>query len=106
MLYEVITLLVFADYMDNDGDKSDVGGDIWAWKVGGKYSLGMFEFMGQYEDSSTDENSAAALIDVDTTVWFLGASATLGNTMAYFAYGQGEFDFTNSSSEDYTSWTP
>jgi len=98
-------MLVFADYMDNNGNSSDVGGDIWAWKVGGKYGLGMFEFMGQYEDSSTDENSAAAVLDVDTTVWFLGASATLGNTMAYFAYGQGEFDFANSPTEDYTSWT-
>jgi predicted porin len=98
-------LLVFADYMDNDGSDSDVGGDIWAWKAGGKYSLGMFEFTGQYEESSTDEDSAAAVIDVDTTVWFLGASATLGNTMAYFAYGQGEFDFADGPSEDYTSWT-
>jgi predicted porin len=35
----------------------------------------------------------------------VGASATLGNTMAYFAYGQGEFDFANSQTEDYTSWT-
>ena len=98
-------MLVFADYMDNNGSSSDVGGDISAWKVGGKYGLGMFEFMGQYEDSSTNENSAAAVIDVDTTVWFVGASATLGNTMAYFAYGQGEFDFANSPTEDYTSWT-
>jgi predicted porin len=98
-------MLVFADYMDNNGSRSDVGGEISAWKVGGKYGLGMFEFMGQYESSDTKENSPAAVIDVDTTVWFLGASATLGNTMAYAAFGQGEFDFTNSSSEDYTSWT-
>ncbi len=98
-------LLVFADYMDNNGSSSDVGGDITAWKVGGKYGLSMFEFFGQYESSDTDENSAARLIDVDTTVWHLGASATLGNTMAYFAYGQGEFDFAGSSSEDYTTWT-
>jgi predicted porin len=98
-------MLVFADYMDNNGSSSDVGGEISAWKVGGKYGLGMFEFMGQYEYSDTKENSAAAVIDVDTTVWFLGATATLGNTMAYAAYGQGEFDFANSSTQDYTSWT-
>jgi predicted porin len=98
-------LLVFADYMDNNGSKSDVDGDITAWKVGGKYGLGMFEFMGQYESADTNENSPAAVVDVDTTVWFVGASATLGNTMAYFAYGQGEFDFAGSSSEDYTTWT-
>ena len=98
-------LLVFADYMDNNGSKSDVGGDITVWKVGGKYGLGMFEFMGQYESADTNENSPAAVVDVDTTVWFVGASATLGNTMAYFAYGQGEFDFAGSSSEDYNSWT-
>jgi hypothetical protein len=36
------------------------------------------------------------------TVWFLDASATLGNTMAYLACGQGEFDFANSPFEDYT----
>ncbi len=98
-------ILVFADYMDNNGSSSDVGGEISVWKVGGKYSLGMFDFMGQYESADSKENSPAAMVDVDTTVWFLGASATLGNTMAYFAYGQGEFDFANSPSEDYTSWT-
>jgi predicted porin len=98
-------LLVFADYMDNDGSSSDVGGDITVWKVGGKYGMGMFEFMGQYESADSKETSPALVVDVDTTVWFVGASATLGNTMAYFAYGQGEFDFAGSPSEDYTSWT-
>jgi len=38
-------------------------------------------------------------------VWHVGASATLGNSMAYFAYGRGKYDYTGSSSDDYTSWT-
>jgi predicted porin len=99
-------MLVIADYMDNNGSGSDVGGEISAWKVGGKHGLGMFEFMGQYESSDTRENPVAAVIEVDATVWFLGASATLGNTMACFACGQGEFDFANSPSGDYTSRAP
>ena len=100
-------IIAFVDYQDNNGSSSDVGGDISAWKVGGKYSLGMFGLYGQYEDSSIDEDSAdvAATKDLDLTVWHFGASASLGNTMAYFAYGQGEFDNAGSTSDDYTSWT-
>ena len=97
-------LLVFTDYETNNGDKDDnIDGDRSAWKVGGKYALGMFGFYGQYEDASIDER--AALVDYDLTVWHLGASASLGNTMASFAYGQGEFDNAGGKSDDYTSWT-
>ena len=96
--------LVFADYLTNNGDKVDNPfGDVNAWKVGGKYSMGMFGVMGQYEDSNSDDGTP--LGDVDTTVWHFGASATLGNTMAYFAYGQGEFDVSGGGTDDYTSWT-
>ena len=106
-------LIAYVDYQDNNGSSSDNGGDITAWKVGGKYDLGMFGLYGQYEDGSiddqtaTDDTGALAPIDYDLTVWHLGASATLGNTMAYFAYGQGEFDDNSvgGGSDDYTTWT-
>jgi len=100
-------LIAFADYQDNNGSSSDVGGDINAWKVGGKYTLGMFGFYGQYEDASVDENypGMTTPVDYDLTVWHLGASASLGNTMAYVAYGQGEYDNAGSSDNEYTTWT-
>jgi predicted porin len=102
--YENGGMLVFADYITNNGDKIDNPfGDVSAWKVGGKYSMGMFGVMGQYEESNSDDGTP--LGDVDTTVWHLGATATLGNTSAYFAYGQGEFDVSGGSTDDYDSWT-
>ena len=104
-------LLGFADWQDNGGSKSEVGGEVSAWKLGGKYSakaFGMrFGFYGQFEDASIDETSAANITDVDYQVWHVAASVQLGNTMAYYAFGQGEYDNNGigSKSNDYDTWT-
>jgi predicted porin len=102
-------LLGFADWQDNNGSKKDVGGDISAWKLGGKYStkaFGMkFGFYGQYENASIDEASADNITDVDFQLWHIAASVKLGNTMAYYAFGQGEYDFNGGKSDDYDTWT-
>ena len=104
-------LLGFADWQDNNGSKKDTGGDISAWKVGGKYStkaFGMrFGFYGQYEDASIDEASAANITDLDFQLWHIAASVQLGNTMAYYAFGQGEYDNNGlgGKSDDYDTWT-
>jgi len=104
-------LLGFADWQDNNGSKKDVGGDVSAWKLGGKYStkaFGMkFGFYGQFEDASIDEASAANLTDVDFQLWHIAASVQLGNTMAYYAFGQGEYDDNTPGGEstDYDTWT-
>ena len=104
-------LLGFADWQDNNGSKKDTGGDISAWKVGGKYStkaFGMrFGFYGQFEDASIDEASAANLTDLDFQLWHIAASVQLGNTMAYYAFGQGEYDdnTVGGESTDYDTWT-
>jgi predicted porin len=97
--------LAFADYADTFGSSSAAAGDSNAWKVGGKYARGMFSFYGQYEDSSITRPLAAQTVNYELTGWHLGASATLGNTMANFAYGQGAFDFSEGPRDDYTSWT-
>jgi predicted porin len=104
-------LLGFADWQDNGGSKKDVGGDISAWKAGGKYStkaFGMdFGFYGQFEDASIDENSAANMTDLDFQLWHIAASVQLGNTMVYYAFGQGEYDNNGvgAKSDDYDTWT-
>jgi predicted porin len=104
-------LLGFADWMDNNGSKKDTGGDISAWKLGGKYMLNAgglkFGFYGQYEDASIDEASASNITDLDFQLWHIAASAQMGNTMAYYAFGQGEYDFNGfgGKSDDYDTWT-
>ena len=104
-------LLGFADWMDNNGSKKDTGGDISAWKLGGKYMLDAgglkFGFYGQYEDASIDEASASNITDLDFQLWHVAASAQMGNTMAYYAFGQGEYDFNGlgGKSDDYDTWT-
>ena len=103
-------LLAFADWQDNNGSKKDTGGDISAWKLGGKYMLNAgglkFGFYGQYEDASIDEASAANLTDLDFQLWHVAASAQMGNTMAYFAFGHGEYDFNGvGGTQDYDTWT-
>jgi predicted porin len=66
-----------------------------------------FGFYGQYENASIDEASAANLTDLDLKVWQVAASAQMGNTMAYFAWGQGEYDFNGigGKSQNYDTWT-
>ncbi len=87
-------ILAFADYITNDSNDTTTD-DKEAWKVGGKYSGGMFGVMGQYEDyqnTGSDEESA----------WHLGATASLLGIDMYFGYGKMEDDTTN---DDLTSWT-
>ena len=88
-------ILAFADYITNDGGPP-VSGEKDAWKVGGKYDMGMFSFMGQYEDyqnSSTDEETA----------WHVagGVNGLLGMNI-YLGFGMTEDDTTN---DEATSWT-
>lgn len=102
-------LLVFGDWQDNDGSKKDVGGEISAWKAGGKYSVkafGMkFGFYGQYEDSTFDEASAAMTTDFDLQVWHVAGSVGIGNAFAYVGWGQGEFDFSAGDHDKYDALT-
>ena len=106
--------MMFADWQDNGASETDVGGEVSAWKVGGKYAakaFGMkFDFYGQFEDASFTDSSFVAvapadMVDIDLTVWHLGASVQLGNTMAYYAFGQGEYDINGGESHDYDTWT-
>jgi predicted porin len=104
-------LLGFADWQDNGGSNNEVGGEVSAWKLGGKYktkAFGMrFGFYGQFEDASIDEASAANLTNLDFQLWHVAASVQLGNTMAYYAFGQGEYDNNGFGGEstDYDTWT-
>jgi predicted porin len=91
--YQNGAILVFADYMDNNQDGLT---EKDAWKIGGKYDMGMFSFMGQYEDYS---NAASD----DETVWHVaGTAGPLFGISAYLGFGKGEDDTTN---DDYTAWT-
>jgi predicted porin len=88
-------LLVFADYITNDGSVASPFGEREAWKVGGKYGMGMFSVMGQYEDfqkSSTEEQTA----------WHVAGTASLFGINGYLGLGFGEDD---TSGHEYTAWT-
>ena len=100
--YENGGILVFADYMDNNGDGNATQDDVTAWKVGGKYTMNDFAVMGQYEDGSIDDGTPAG--DGDITVWHIGGSYTMGNNMLYAAYGQGNGDFPGFD-QDYDTYT-
>ena len=94
--YSNSDLLVFADYITNDGSAASPFSERDAWKVGGKYDIGLFSFMGQYEDysnSSTDEETA----------WHVagGVNGLLGMNI-YLGFGMTEDDTTNNEA---TSWT-
>jgi len=106
--------LVFADYITSDG-----GGDDDAWKVGGKFDLGMFSFFAQYEGdmgliSANGKNQPDADPNPDNYVptgsgdgantWMLGGTATLGNTMAYFGWGHGDGGSGDSAASRYNTW--
>jgi len=90
--YENGGILVFADYLDNSQSDSD---ETTAWKLGGKYSMGMFGVMGQYEDF---ENGSDEL-----NVWHLAGTATMGNSMLYLGFGKGDHD--DLANSEYTAWT-
>jgi predicted porin len=95
--------LVFADYIT-----SDAGGDDSAYKIGGKYDLGMFSFLAQYEVddgliSALGANQIGGKGDGADT-WMLGATAKLGNAMASFTYGQAEDGGSGSIASEYWVW--
>jgi len=95
--------LAFADYIT-----SDEGGDDAAWKVGGKYDLGMFSFFAQYEGdegliSARGGNQTGDSGDGANT-WMLGATATLGNSLAYFGWGHGDSGEGGSVASRYNTW--
>ena len=97
------SFLVFADYIT-----SDAGGDDSAWKVGGKYDLGMFSYFAQYEGddgliSANGDNQTDGSGDGANT-WMLGATATLGNSMAYLGWGRGEEGSSGSTASYYNAW--
>jgi predicted porin len=95
--------LVFADYIT-----SDEGGDNSAWKLGGKYDLSIFSFFAQYEGDN-GLISARGLNQTDgdgdgADTWMLGATATLGNSLAYFGFGRGEEGSGGSTASYYNAW--
>ncbi|MGB5260366.1 MAG: porin, partial [Gammaproteobacteria bacterium] len=93
--YENGNILVFADYMNNEGSNASPFGERDAWKVGGKYDMGMFTMLGQYEDYSNSSTD-------DETLWHVAGTASLLGINFYLGYGKGEDDTSNN---DYTAWT-
>jgi len=93
--YENGGLLVFGDYMNNDQNDARMTA---GWKVGGKYDMGLFSFMGQYEDFDD-----ASTFNDDVTLWHVaaGVNGLLGMNI-YVGIGHGDNDDTK---EDYTAWT-
>jgi predicted porin len=101
--YENAGLLVFADYMNNNQDDEDMTA---GWKVGGKYDMGLFSVMGQYEefDDSTDPSLVpGSSWNDDVTLWHIagGVNRLLGMNI-YVGFGQGDNDDNN---QGYTAWT-
>jgi len=102
--YENGPILAYADYIT-----SDTGGDDSAWKVGGKYGLGMFSFFAQYEVddgliSAVSGNQPVAGSGDAADVWTVGTTATLGNAMAYFSYGHADGGDNGSVASGYDAW--
>ena len=102
--YENGGILAYADYITSDN-----GGDDSAWKLGGKYGLGMFSFFAQYEVdngliSAVSGNQPVLGSGDGADVWTVGATATLGNAMAYFSYGEGDSGNSGSVASGYNSW--
>jgi len=96
--------LAFADYIT-----SDEGGDDAAWKVGGKYDLSIFSFFAQYEGdngliSARGGNQTTAGSGDGANTWMLGATATMGNSMAYFGWGHGDEGSGGSTAARYNTW--
>jgi predicted porin len=98
--YENGGILVFADYMNEDGTVGAISpasvNDRSVWKVGGKYSLNNFAVMAQYEQE--DLGSSA-----DPNQWHVGGSYTMGNNLVYAAFGQRDPDTAGSDTLD--AWT-
>ena len=90
--YESGGILVFADYLDNQQSGAT---EENAWKIGGKYSMGMFGLMGQYEDFEEGSD--------ELNVWHIAGTATMGNSMLYLGFGKGDHD--DLANSEYTAWT-
>ena len=83
------------DYINNGADGEDD-----AWKIGGKYTMDAFAVMAHYERGglvATRDGTGES----DANLWHLGASYTMGSTMFYGAFGQGDDD----AGTEYDSWT-
>jgi predicted porin len=93
--YENGGILVFADYLNNEQ-----GGVAKkeAWKVGGKYDMGLFSVMAQYEDFDDSMTTNDSI-----TLWHVagGVNNLLGMNI-YLGFGQGD---NSDTTEDYTAWT-
>jgi len=99
-------ILVFADYVTNNGDKNkNVQGDLSAWKVGGKYTLNNFAVYAQYEDIDDDfgVQYGGNGTELDYQLWHVAGSYTMGNNMLYLGYGAGTFDDLDSAIPGSTS---
>ena len=99
--YENGGILVFADYMNNNQDDQNMTA---GWKVGGKYDMGMFSVMGQYEDfDDSQDTSSGTGYNADVTLWHIagGINGLLGMNL-YLGYGQGDND---DNGQGYTAWT-
>ena len=95
--------LVFADYITSDTD-----GDDYAWKVGGQWDVSIFSLFAQYEAdggliSQRGANQTNGLGDGANT-WMLGATATFGNSLAYFGWGHGDEGSGGSVASKYNTW--
>ena len=93
-------ILVFADYITNDGSATTSNGDVSAWKIGGKYTMNDFAVMGQYEDGEFDTGSSEA-----ATNWHIAGTYTMGNNLMYAAYGNYTEEAIGGDVEDTDSWT-
>jgi predicted porin len=94
--YQTGNILAFADYQTSQ--ENDLKEDS-AWKVGGKFSMDSFAVYAQYEDLGNqlwfgDDEFA------DAKIWTLAGSFTMGNTMLYLGYGNG-----NDEAGDFDAWT-
>jgi len=95
-------ILVFADYLTNDGNNDPDQNELTAWKVGGKYAMDNFSVFAQYEDMDDDfvsddeflgvEINGTVTADVSAELWHIGGTYTMGNNMLYVAYGQADAD--------------
>ena len=120
MHYSAGPIFAAIDYITNDN-----GGKDDAWKLGGKYTLGDAAFYGSYErggllfanlghlnltQAAFEAEYAPGAIardvngDGSAKMWHLGASYSLGGTMAYFAYGRGDRNL-GAADDEHRSWT-
>jgi predicted porin len=93
--YDQGPLFASVDYINNGADGEDD-----AWKLGAKYSMDAFAVYGHYEQGGLVD-SRAGTSESDANLWHLGGSFTMGSTMFYAAFGQGDDD----AGTEYDTWT-